>query len=237
MLEKIVLIYGWGSNQKKWEEVKNILQKNGFDVLVFDLPGFGNTPPPKEVWGINNYSDFVLKKIKERGWESFHLLGHSFGGQIATFLAINYPQKIKKIIFCAPAIIRKQNLKYKILAKIARLGRRFLEILGLKKIVPKFQKIISKFWGSDYYQAQGIMKDIIKKVFKEDLSEFLDKIQVPTMIIWGNKDKMLPLKHGIIIKQEIPNSKLVILENIGHSPHIECPRKLSNEIIKFIKTH
>lgn len=235
MQNRIVLVHGWGSNQKRWDAVKKNLEKNGFEVLVFDMPGFGDIPAPKEIWGVKDYANFVLKKIEQKGWDEFYLLGHSFGGQIATFLSINYPQKIKKLILCAPAVIRKQSLKTKILSKITHWGKKCLEFLGLKGMIPKFQNIISKFWGRNYLQAQGIMKEIIQKVFEEDLSMFLDKINIPTLIIWGDKDKMIPVKYAKIINQKIPNSKLVIFENIGHSPHIECPEKLSKEIIKFLK--
>ena len=79
------------------------------------------------------------------------------------------------------------------------------------------------------------MKETIKKVLDEDLLSDLSKIKTKTLIVWGSVDKMVPLKYAHIFKEKIENSRLEIMPKVGHSPHLEDPKKLSEIILKFLK--
>jgi pimeloyl-ACP methyl ester carboxylesterase len=93
-----------------------------------------------------------------------------------------------------------------------------------------FYKLIR---NRDYAKANGIMKDTIKKVLFEDLLPELSHVKQETLIVWGDKDKMVPLKYAHIFKKEINNSKLEIIKDAGHSPHLECPEILAGKIKNF----
>jgi pimeloyl-ACP methyl ester carboxylesterase len=80
------------------------------------------------------------------------------------------------------------------------------------------------------------MKKTFEIVNKEDFSEFLPFLNTKTLIIWGEKDKIVPLKYAYLIKERIPNSELKILPKISHSPHLEAPEKLSGIILQFIQS-
>ena len=79
------------------------------------------------------------------------------------------------------------------------------------------------------------MKEIIKKVINEDLSLELSQIKVKTLLVWGQNDKLVPLKYGRIFREKIVNSELVVLPEIGHSPNLETPKKLAEIILKFLE--
>ena len=231
--KQILIVHGWGSEAKKWEKVKEILEKAGFAVSVPDLPGFGHNPPPKEIWGTKDYA-LWLKKFVEKNLPNGNLIlvGHSFGGAISAHLAIFLPERIEKIILCSPAILRtKTALREQIKAIIRNLKKVFpLEAPnGTKKIIAKFLK------NSDYYKAEGIMKEIFKKVVEEKSFGQFSSIKKPVLLIWGEKDKLVPLKEGLYLKEKLANSKLAIYKNIGHSPHLKCPKRLAKEIIDFAR--
>ena len=80
------------------------------------------------------------------------------------------------------------------------------------------------------------MKETIKNVLEEDLLPDLSKIKIKTLIIWGDKDRMVPVKYAHIFNENIKDSKLEILPKIGHSPHLEVPEKLSSLVTQFIKS-
>ena len=75
---------------------------------------------------------------------------------------------------------------------------------------------------------------LLKKIIKEDLSEDLEKIKIPTFIIWGEKDKIKKLKEGKEINRKIKNSVLKVISGAGHSPHLEKPELLTKEILSFL---
>jgi len=79
------------------------------------------------------------------------------------------------------------------------------------------------------------MRETIKKIVEEDLLSELPKIQKETLIIWGEKDRIVPLAHAFIFKEKIKNSKLEILPKIRHSPHLEDPEKLVEVLISNLK--
>ncbi len=74
------------------------------------------------------------------------------------------------------------------------------------------------------------MKEIYLKIISEDLSEYLSKIKIPTVIIWGNKDNVTPIKDAYFINSRIKNSKLEIFPGIGHNFHSEAPEKLGDRV-------
>jgi pimeloyl-ACP methyl ester carboxylesterase len=88
--------------------------------------------------------------------------------------------------------------------------------------------------NKDYVKAKGTMKETIIKVLEEDLSPELPKIKVKTLIVWGQADKMVPIKYGYVFKEKIIDSEMEVIPKIGHSPHIEVPGKLADIILNFL---
>jgi len=237
MNEKLLILHGWGSNSERWQRVKDLLEKEGMEVLVLDLPGFGRTPSPARAWGREDYLNWIFQKAKERNWQKFNLLGHSFGGGLSVKIATNYPEKIEKLILLSPAIIKRKSIKTYLFYWVAFLGKKLFSLPGLKIFYPLTQRLIYKLAGTrDYYLADGIMKETMKRIGKEEpLEELLEKIQIPTLILWGKKDDILPIKDAYKIREEIKNSELKILQKARHSPHREAPEELAESIIQFIK--
>lgn len=223
----ILIFHGWGSNSDNWQKVGDLLTEKGFRVIIPDLPGFGKSQEPLEIWGINNYSQFAQKLVDFLNLEKFYLLGHSFGGVVALKFSLKSPERIKKLFLVSPAIIRKKTLKQRIIKKIAK----FFSFLPfqIKKII--YQKILR----SDYPLNPGIMRGIYLKVTGEEISSHLPKIKIPTVIIWGQEDRITPLAQAYLIKKEIPNSILKIIPGVGHGINLEDPYRLTQFILDSLK--
>jgi len=82
--------------------------------------------------------------------------------------------------------------------------------------------------------TKGVMRDTYLRVIKEDLSGVLSSLTVPTLLIWGEKDKITPLKDAYLMKEKIPGAKLEVLANVKHSPRKENPQALVEKILKFL---
>ncbi|MFH1401928.1 MAG: alpha/beta hydrolase [Parcubacteria group bacterium] len=232
----LLILHGWGGSSDSWLRVQSILTKKGFKVIVPDLPGFGKSLTPPSPWGVKNYTDFVLKFVEEINLEDFFLLGHSFGGRISVRLAAEHPEKIKGLILCDSAGIKpKMNLKTFLIFWLAKIGNIIFTPKHLARFRDGIRSVFYSFLrNKDYVKAKGTMKETIKKVLAEDLSQDLPKIKVKTLIVWGEADKMVPLRYGRIFNEKIADSELKIIPKIGHSPHIEVPGRLAEIILNFL---
>ena len=227
-MSPILILHGWGSSAEKWQKVKEILEKQGIKVLIPDLPGFGLTPPPAAAWNIDDYVEWVKDFSEKNNLDPFFLLGHSFGGGVAVKYALKYPENIKKLFLVAPAIIRKKTFKKEIFKKISVF---FPKTPLLRKI---FYRVFSL--KSDYpYVREGVMKETYLRVIKEDLSNDLSDISISTVIIWGKKDDVLPVKDAHFMKEKIKDSKLVVIPEADHDLERKSPELLAQKIKEFLK--
>jgi len=236
--ESLLILHGWGSNSERWQRVKELLEKKGIEVLVLDLPGFGKTLSPQKAWSRDDYINWIFQKVKERNWEKFNLLGHSFGGGLAVKIAATFPERIEKLILLSPAIIQRKSIKTYLFYYISYLGKKVFSLPGFKIFHPLAEKLIYKLAGTkDYYVADGIMKETMKKIGKEEpLEMILEKIKIPTLILWGKKDDVLPIIDAYYIKEKIKGSELKIIPKARHSPHREAPEELAEIIVQFIQS-
>ncbi|MDO8570420.1 MAG: alpha/beta hydrolase [Candidatus Daviesbacteria bacterium] len=222
--EPIILLHGWGGSSKSLENLQIQLSKN-FQAITLDLPGFGNSPEPETIYGIKDYAQEIIQITQDLGLKEFHLFGHSFGGQVATQMVLDYPDKVKTLILCDAAVIRRKTISTKVLIKISK----FIKSPGLSS----FLKII--FRHSDYQKASPKMKQIMNKILQEDLFPCLQQIYTPTLILWGEKDSYTPVWQAKIIHQNIKGSKLKIFSNLRHGLPLSNPEDVAKEIKEFIK--
>ena len=116
---------------------------------------------------------------------------------------------MEQLLLVDAAGIEKKNLWLKLKVIVAKV---------LKPIIP--QSIVRRFLRGDYAES-GEMKEIFKKVVSQDLVNLLPKIKIPTTIIWGEFDRILPISHAKILHSKIKNSKLRIVWGAAHDPHLE----------------
>jgi pimeloyl-ACP methyl ester carboxylesterase len=234
--ENFLILHGWNGSSDSWRKIIEILEIK-YKVICPDFPGFGKTETPKISWSLSDFVEWLKEFTEKLDLKEFFLLGHSFGGRVAIKFSISYPEKVKKLILVSPGGIKqKWGLKEKIAFQLAKVGNaifskkpffRFKD--GARNLFYRVMRI------KDYSRARGIMKETMKKIVEEDLLPELSKIQNKTLIIWGEKDKIIPLKYAFIFKEKIKNSKLEILPKIFHSPHLEDPEKLAEVLISNLK--
>ncbi|MBZ1345375.1 MAG: alpha/beta hydrolase [Candidatus Nealsonbacteria bacterium] len=233
-MNTILILHGWGwpVSSQQWDRVKELLESRGYVVFVPDLPGFGQTPPPIKPWAINDYVEWVKDFCEKHNFSQIFLLGHSFGGSVAAKFSVKYPQLVRKLILIGSAGIRRKRLKKEIQKKAAHFLNKFsfLPFYGfVRKIAYK-----TLFRHSDYLLTEGVMKETYLNIIKEDISEIFPNISVPTLLIWGKKDNIIPLEHAYFMKEKIPGVKLEIVPNVKHNPHREAPEILVEKILQFL---
>ena len=218
----VLVLHGWGANINTVLSIVNLL-KPDFKVYAIDLPGFGYSEAPKEVFSSWDYAKIVKKFLDIMEIKKVVLIGHSFGGKLSIILGSEYPEVVEKIVLINSAgLIPKRGLKYysKVYAfkTLKFLYKAFFFWTDDKKRMEKFYR---KFGSSDYKDAKGIMRKILVKVVNEDLKPILNNIRCSTLLIWGNKDTATPLYMGEIMEKEISDSGLVVLEGAGHYSYLD----------------
>ena len=237
-MKTLIVLHGWQSSKEKWQKVKDLLEKEGIEAIVPDIPGFKPETELTRVWTLDDYVEWFNNFSQER--TGFFLLGHSFGGRIAIKFASQYPCRLQGLLLVSAAGIKKQqNFFGKIVTKGAELVKKFkIEEMpfskGLWRLFRKFfyRYILRK---TDYFNTSGFLKETIKNILDEDLVHLFPKIMVPTNIIWGEKDKITPIADAHFMKEQIKFSELEVMPGIGHTPQLEKPELLAEKIIKFLK--
>jgi pimeloyl-ACP methyl ester carboxylesterase len=234
--ENLLILHGWNGSSDSWRKIIEILEIKS-RVICPDFPGFGKTKIPEKPWNLNDFVEWLREFTEKLNLKEFFLLGHSFGGRVTIKFSISYPNKVKKLILVSSAGIKPEwGLKEKIIFQISKIGNaifsknhffRFRD--GARSLFYRIARI------KDYSRAKGVMKETMKKIVDEDLLPELSKIKNETVVVWGEKDKIIPLKYAFIFKEKIKNSKLEILPKIGHSPHLEDPEKLAEVLISNLK--
>jgi pimeloyl-ACP methyl ester carboxylesterase len=231
--KNLILLHGWKQDVSSfWGVVEQL--KDQFTIWLVDLPGFGRSDAPKSAFSVSDYADTINEFIKQLKIDDPTLLGHSVGGRIGIKLAAKYPNTLNKLILEDSAGIRpKRDLPKIIFYTTAKIFKYLVpNIFNLKeKLRVKFYKSLE----SDYLTA-GELKETFTKVLNEDLTVDLPKVKTNTLLIWGEKDPTLEasLKNGRKMYQLIENSKLAIIENVGHFPHLENPERFIYYVKDFI---
>jgi pimeloyl-ACP methyl ester carboxylesterase len=226
MMKKIYILHGWTYSLDKWTACVGLFKEAGFAPVLLKIPGL--TAPSNQVWDLDKYSGWLKEKLgRERG--KVILLGHSNGGRIAAYFAAKHPEKVSRLILVDAAGIYHRELSLQIKRFI------FKTVVGIGKIFTssEFLKNFLYFLVGerDYQKAAPNMKATMVNLSRFDLAPLLWKIKTPTLIIWGETDKITPLADGKLMKKSIPHSELKIIKGARHSPFYTHPK----EVVKIIK--
>ncbi|HVZ12507.1 MAG TPA: alpha/beta hydrolase [Patescibacteria group bacterium] len=227
---KVYILHGWSYSTEKWKPFLDLLDKNKTDYEMLKIPGL--TAPLDTVWEINDYVEWLTSETKSE--KKIILLAHSNGARIASAFASKYPAKVEKIIFIGAAGILRKDLAttfrknfFKILAKS---GKKFTQ-------APILRKLVYRLAGEhDYEKANPIVKMTMLNLISIDCGQFYEKIQSPTLIIWGKQDKLTPLSGGIKINKLISGSKLFVIDNAKHSPQFTNTKEVFEIVNGFLSS-
>ena len=225
MGQRLLILHGWGENLRTFDPVTTVLSRN-FQLILIDLPGFGQSSVLPHPFTLDDYALTVEKFLAALEISEVFLLGHSFGGAIAVKLAI-FSNKVRRLILEDSSGIRNKSLSIKFKIYIYKT----LKLILSEKYREKLRRIL----GSSDYHSAGVLRSTLVKVVSEDLQYVVSKIAIPTLLIWGRNDKETPIAQAQIMKNEIKNSTLHIIDGVGHFPHLEKPAEFTNVVNEFLK--
>lgn len=234
--EPVLVLHGWGASIETVMPIVNTLKKD-HTVFALDLPGFGKSQKPEEVFGSFCYADIVKEFMDRLIPGRLSLVGHSFGGKLSIILSSKYPDRILKVVLIdSSGLIPKRTLKYHIRVKGFKLLKKLYTTLVFWEDKDKrMEKLYRKFGSDDYQNSSGVMRKILVRVVNENLKPILRDIKAPTLLIWGDKDDATPLYMGHIMEKEIKDSGLVVFEGAGHYAYLDDYNRFNRVMEAFFK--
>ncbi len=227
--KSVLFLHGWRSESSLWEKAMITLTQNGYAVYALDLPGFGGSQYPEISYGVAEYAEIVKKFILTFNLSNVVLVGHSFGGRISIKLAVYEPELISKIVLVDSAGFIDTSLKKKLKSIVAKILRPLFKISRLKSLKPRIYNLM----GAGDYLATPKLTGSYVKIVQEDLTSDMEKISQPTLIFWGDKDKITPIDYAKRMKTLITNSQLEIVPG-DHFSFLDKPQEFEKSLLKFL---
>jgi len=246
----IVLIHGTGSSLHTFDDWVNSLKKDK-RILRMDIPAFGLTGPfPDRNYSIKNYVAFIEHFLASKEIDNCILAGNSLGGEIAWQFTVKNPEKVNKLILIDASGYPFKPESMPIAFTIARIPvinklltvitPRFMAKASIENVYADKTKVTESLVDR-YFELtlrSGNRQALIDRMttkFDTIKSSNIKNIQLPTLIIWGEQDKLIPIHNAYRFHDDLPNDTLVILKNSGHVPMEENPKESLEAVLQFLK--
>ncbi|MEO7990702.1 MAG: alpha/beta hydrolase [Chryseolinea sp.] len=249
----LFLLHGSFASLHTWQHWEDTLSTI-FTTVSLDLPGHGLTGPSKsENYTIHNFEKLVFELADSIGTDTFSIAGNSMGGQIAWQAALHKPDRIKNLILIdaagfttakgdqqnngAPLVFTLLRSKHAAFT-LEHITPRWMFALNLKQVYANPDLITSKLIDR-YYQL--MLREgnrhatwLRFQQLQKPPIDSLKFIRVPTLIIWGKKDKLIKVENGYEFNNAIKNSKLLIIPEGGHTSMEELPNESARLVFEFL---
>lgn len=246
--EAIVFIHGFGSSKEPWVEMMGQFSDT-YHVVAPDVPGFGeNLFVEGESYTISSQVERLNHFFTAIGVTRFHLIGVSMGGWISAQYASTYPDKVISLaLMDAAGVVSPEKSFY--VKHLEETGENLLvpeDVEGFQKMMevvyynpPSIPNHIAQYFLKKREQRvpiENAMFEGMVKSFETPLEQLLPKISSPTLILWGEEDRIIDVSSVPVFEKGIKDHKTVILKNIGHAPFMEDLEK-TNEVFQTFLTN
>ena len=237
--EATVLHHGHTASEENLKVLGSLLEKQ-HRLITMESRGVGRSQHSRYGYSLHSHAHDIIKLMDYLKIYRFNYIGHSMGGGLGFLLAINFPERVKRLILLAP-IPSSGYRAEKGFARKRDIFRLNKNILALKKLLRQRATFSYKQKESWFFQrakticssSNGHYFGVAKEMAQFNISHDLKNIATPTLFMCGKKDPLL--KKNMADKYLMPLSKMVVIENAGHDIAIEQPAKLSKIIANFIQ--
>jgi pimeloyl-ACP methyl ester carboxylesterase len=235
----IILLHGWLQDWQTWSPILQELSKK-YQIIIPDLPAFGSSTIPF-AWTPEAYAQWLATFISLLSLDKkqpLFLCGHSFGGKISAITAALHATTLNPAL--SGIILVSSSGLPDPLSIHAQYKQALIAAIPdtIKSRIPTSLKsrVLTKInVATDNLQSNAMQKEILKKTVQHSIQEYLPKITVPALLIWGEKDQTTPLHQGKAMHIALTQSELVLFQTSGHFPFVDEPKKFLQTIDSFIE--
>lgn len=248
--DPLILLTGLGGDQNSWFFQINAFKKY-FKVVVFDNRGIGNSDRPEEPYTIKTMADDAVALMDHLNIDKSNILGISMGGMIAQEIAINYPDRLKKLILGSTylggqemgEITKKMRIALGLESNFSKWDaknvdiEKFMgEVASLSFNIERYKKIFIPL--SEQYLKRTGLEGFSGQIAAASDCNTLDRLHLiksQTLVITGTEDRVVPCLSSEIIADKIPDSKLTKIEGGSHAMYLEMSDRFNSEVLDFLK--
>ncbi|HEY3104261.1 MAG TPA: alpha/beta hydrolase [Pyrinomonadaceae bacterium] len=248
----IILIHGFISSNLIWSHVLAPFARAGIRAIAPDLPGYGYSDKPADAqYTIAEQARSVIGLMDRLGIQKAVIAGASYGGAIAATMALDYPERVEKLILVGA--VTNDDAKRKFLLRVSCLPlvgdiatplflssrwilRKRMEDMYRRMGHPINEKMVaSRHHLLATANTHRAMIRTARRWSANRIEREASLIRQPTMLVWGDEDDHIPLESAFKLRDAIPNAKLIVFRNCGHLPPAESPEKFVEAVAAFCK--
>ena len=246
----IILIHGFISSNLIWSHVLQPLAQAGFRAIAPDLPGYGYSDKPADAqYTIDEQARAVIGLMNQLGIDQAVIAGTSYGGAVASIIALDYPQRVKKLILVGA--VTNDDAKRKLLLRISCLpligdvatplflGSRWILRRRMEDMYRRMGRPINeKMVASRHHllataHTHRAMIRTARRWSANRIEREASLIRQPTLLVWGDHDDHIPIENALRMRDTLPNARLIVFRNCGHLPPAESPEKFVEAVAQF----
>ncbi|WLR41248.1 alpha/beta hydrolase [Bacillus carboniphilus] len=243
----VILIHGFLSSSFSFRKLIPLLM-NHFNIISIDLPPFGLTEKsPSFVHSYRNMSNVVIQLLEKLNIRRAIFIGHSMGGQIALYTAKYRPQLVDRLVLlCSSSYMKRARSSLTIGSRIPYFHIIIKRVLAKQGVLNNLRNVIYDHSLIDDEMINGYLQPFydhnifiaLQRMIRDregDLQEEeLKKITIPSLLIWGENDKVVPVDVGKRLQKDLPCSKLITVKRTGHLLPEEKPDLVYTKIMDFV---
>lgn len=249
----VLLIHGYRSSAYVWRSTAPLIAEQGFRVLAIDLVGFGYSEKPRWFeYSIQAQARVVVRFMSRLGIGRATVVGSSYGGAVAATLALDYAERVEKLVL-SDAIINDDQKSHPILrlVSVPGVGEALTPFFADSRALLKSRMRHTLAEASQHLITEERIENILRPTRAADAHHSLlatarnwhanrveqdaHLINQPTLIVWGEDDSVTPVADGYKLYDQILNSRFVVLKNCGHVPQEEKPENFSQLVVGFCR--
>jgi pimeloyl-ACP methyl ester carboxylesterase len=216
----LLMLHGYRNGANYWFPNPLPALAAEYHVIAPDLPGFGRSGDLPE-YGLPQYASVMHAFLDALGVSRANLLGHSMGAQVAIVTAAKQPERVNKLVLVDSA--------------------------GLPRLEPHWQVPLknltdSSLWSLRRYPVRfrtgaraAARREGLQIMQQERVGSYLKSLTMPTLIVWGSRDRVVPLEHGALMARHIPHARLAVIRAAGHMPFRQKPEEFNRLVLTFLR--
>lgn len=242
--QPLVLLHGFSDTKDSFVDVARVLTRTR-RVVMPDLPGFSEASQPLDHrYTIPAIAEPLAEALRELAPAGAHLVGNSLGGAVAAWLGLEHPRWVRSLTLIGAAGV--QMPRPSAMQRHIEAGhnpfviRHESEFPAFVRFVieraPPMPGAVLRTMARDFVARRAMNEKILAELVEDglDLTERLSRIEVPTMLLWGDRDRLIDLSAGHVYHRAIPGSRLVVMHGIGHCPQVEAPGATARRILETV---
>jgi abhydrolase domain-containing protein 6 len=243
--QSIVMLHGFAANKDNWLSFARHLSQD-YQIIAIDLPGFGASDKPAGSYDVGTQTERLASILKAMEIDQAHLIGNSMGGHIAALYAARYPDRVQSVALFnnagidspEPSELRQMLERGEANPLVVKSPEDFERLLQFVFVEPPSLPASLK----GYFTAQAIANSAhYDRVFEHLVERYiplepeLGKIKAPTLLLWGEHDRVLHVSSTEVMQPLLADPSTIIMKDTGHAPMIERPEQSALHYRNFLK--